>query len=251
MTLLQSWKDSILFFQPKYFKLFALVTVKSLIEAYKLLFKYWWWLFVLVAATAYATVYASYYAEQYYFYAQWAHIILRYLLFFAVCLVTRPSMEKKTCAYFRTYFPYFGYVVASLLILIRTQYSIMPYAGPLYIFCLLFFLDSDKKLKQLLFALFRGFKMFIYNYPLYFILFFGFVLFRYVVMLAVAYFFILFAGQLFTFFNGRAALVIQITQATSEIIDVSFLMPLMICMFANIYIKKLHEQFDIYFKQPK
>lgn len=31
----------------------------------------------------------------------------------------------------------------------------------------------------------------------------------------------------------------------------AFLLPITVCTYANIYIKKLHDQFDLYHKQPR
>jgi len=36
-----------------------------------------------------------------------------------------------------------------------------------------------------------------------------------------------------------------------KIVIESFLMPIGVCTYTNIYIKRLHDQFDLYFKQPQ
>src|SRR5665647_1703030 len=43
MNILQSWSHSLTIFKPSSLKLFLLVTLKSIIETYKLLFTTFWW----------------------------------------------------------------------------------------------------------------------------------------------------------------------------------------------------------------
>src|SRR3989304_215348 len=57
---LYSWKDGLTLLLPRNLKLFALVTLKSIIECYKIYFKYFWWVPVIALAHAFA-------------YAQWLH----------------------------------------------------------------------------------------------------------------------------------------------------------------------------------
>lgn len=53
MQLLSVWKESLLLFKPSNLKLFLLVTLKSLVDTYKVWFRYWWWLIGLVAVGPY------------------------------------------------------------------------------------------------------------------------------------------------------------------------------------------------------
>src|SRR5260221_11998421 len=106
MTLLQAWADSLSLLKLKNLKLFLLVTLKSIIDAYKLLLKYWWWLiaimigcFVVPSFTTYPFM-AGIYAHK-------VFDVLYQVLMFAAVVATRPSLEQKNCAYFRTYMPYF------------------------------------------------------------------------------------------------------------------------------------------------
>ncbi len=118
MQLLQSWQDSLKLFYPKNLKLFALVTLKSIIDVYKLLLRYWWWLLIPIAIGAWyllqiridmlAIVYESLktgkMAPAMVFglltLSQCGRQLLGQLLLFIACLATRPSVAKKDIRYF-------------------------------------------------------------------------------------------------------------------------------------------------------
>ena len=48
MTLVQSWIDSLTLLKPKNAQLFIMVTLKSIIETYKVMFWYWGWVIILM-----------------------------------------------------------------------------------------------------------------------------------------------------------------------------------------------------------
>lgn len=229
MTLVQAWVDSVSLLKPKNLKLFVLVTLKSILDAYKVLAKYWWWLFAIIIGCFVAPyvwadsidVYLQ--AERI---SQWAY----QLLLFAAIVATRPSLFPKDCAYFRSNMIYFLGVAGLLFIL---PYGFWPTAfAPFYFLVVLFFLDSEKKLRMgtfndIFLSIFNAIKMLVYNYPLLVVI--GLILFAPVLCV---YNYVLFAPLLH---NVLGALLLPIT----------------VCTYTNIYIKKLHDQFDLYFKQPK
>ena len=229
MTLVQAWVDSVSLLKPKHLKLFVLVTLKSIIDVYKIVAKYWWWLFAIIIG-CYVVPYVLTDSIAMYVHAerisQWSYQIL----LFATIVATRPSLFPKDCAYFRSNMIYF---LGVALPLVFFPYSFWPVAiSPFYFFTLLFFLDSEKKLyrgmfNDLLVSVFNAIKMTIYNYPLLVIIGLG----LYMPIFCV-YNYVLFAPLLHNVIGA-------------------FLLPITVCTYANIYVKKLHDQFDLYFKQPK
>jgi hypothetical protein len=223
MTLLQAWADSLSLLKPKHLYLFTLVTLKSLLQTYKLLLIYWSWLYIFIvgcyclpfiypAATIYA-LHAS----------QWMFQVF----LFAVILTTRPSLEQKKCAYFRQYILYFLPMVPFLFLV---PFAFWPAAlSPFYFLYTLFYLDSPKYLRadDILESIGATFKMIIYNYPLFFI--FGLVLYIPVYVIS-SYIFL-------------PVLLHNVMSAS--------IVPFSVCLYTNVYIKKLHDQFDLYYKQPK
>lgn len=235
MTLVQAWVDSVSLLKLKHLKLFVLVTLKSIIDAYKVLAKYWWWLFATIIGcfvvpyvlTDNVIVYS--YAE---IISQWLYQIL----LFAVLVATRPSLFPKNCEYFRSNMLYF---LVQAVFLVFFSYSFWPSAvAPAYFFGVLFFLDSDKNIlfydnkrymtnNDLLMSWWRAFLMVVYNYPL-------------LVIVGLAFYFPVYVVLSYVSF---APLLHNIIGA--------FLLPITVCTYTNIYVKKLHDQFDLYFKQPK
>ena len=260
MTLFQSWADSLTLLKPKNLQLFVMVTIKSIIEAYKLYFKYFWWLLIIFLASSLGpnfqytiTNYTSFSLLLFFFYAFGVSLFYRIPLL-AVCLITRPSILQKDCSYFCTQFKKnFLWLCMDFLISIVTilcfmgimkalppahffQFSILIsflslllsfFQWSFNVFCVLFFTDTDGGFKNYFLSLWAALKMSIYNLPL--------------ICVINACFFLP-----IIFFNH----VVYISPVMKLIIG-AFLMPIGVCTYANIYIKRLHDQFDLYFKQPQ
>lgn len=240
MTLVQSWIDSLNLLKPKNFQLFAMVTLKSIIEAYKLLIKYFWWIvptFILFVVALFFTLtylYPSYYGSLKptpdltlaWFYMPVGFYVIYLLLFLAVCFITRPSIAKKDCSYLQA--QYKKIILYSFILAAFGASSLSAWS----IFLVLFFLDSRGGPKNFLLSMWYALKMIIFNYPLLAII--GIMLNLPIWLINVVY--IYKYNQMFMLpvmiYNGIAIL----------------LLPIGICIYANIYIKKLHDQFDLYFK---
>ncbi len=225
MTLIQSWIDSLTLLKPKNAQLFIMVTIKSVIEAYKLLFYYWWWVIVLMIACyivpiVFPTLGQDHIKIELLDTSRWLYQVF----LFATCLATRPSTMKKDCAYFRSHAYTFSIIL--LLAFIPKTFWPTPFS-PLYIFLVLFFLDSGHMPSDFLRSLWNSLKMIIYNLPLLIIMGICF-------NLPVWFYYRLPIWLVPTFFNLCAAV----------------LAPIGVCFYANIYIKKLHDQFDLYFQSP-
>lgn len=247
MTLLQSWADSLTLLKPKNLQLFVMVTIKSILEAYKLYFKYFWWLLLAMplflfigpdfVVARYVETHNGSQTLAYYLTLLGIAASLYGLLFLAACFATRPSILQKDCSYFRTQFKkiilyWFVWGALRVLLMKYTLYwKLMPLGvvslrAPELIFFVLFFADSDGGLKNIFISLWNTLKMLVYNLPLLCIVVFCFSL----------------PTVLFNYFMYISPLM--------KIIIGALLMPIGVCTYANIYIKRLHDQFDLYFKQP-
>ncbi len=246
MTLLQSWADSLTLLKPKHLQLFVMVTIKSIIEAYKLYFKYFWWLLLAMPLFLFFApdVVIAWKNNDVVSLAHYATLLgvaasLYGLLFLAACFATRPSILQKDCAYFRIQFKkiILYWLVWGVLRIMLLKYALaygrmfLPIGNissrsPELILFVLFFADSDGGLKNIFVSFWNALKMIIYNLPLFAVIVFAFS-------------FPLVLIDKFVYISSLVKIVIE-----------SFLMPIGVCTYTNIYIKRLHDQFDLYFKQP-
>jgi hypothetical protein len=239
MTLVQSWKDSVQLLKPKNLKLFAMVTLKSIIEAYKIYLKYFWWMILLVVLCAIAPYFIQ--LQDYAFSnIQYKHIFfytscwLYELLFLAACFSTRPSILQKDSNYFVLQFKK---IILFWIFMPLFSWSSATYYG--YIFTVLFFADSEGGPKNFLLSLWKALKMIFFNLPLILIVGVAIYVSGLIGIQCLAQLLALYNipvyPYLFLFVNLLGAL----------------LLPMSICTYTNIYIKRLHDQFDLYFKQPE
>ena len=245
MRLVQAWKNATTLFYPSNFKLFTLITIRSIVEAYKILLHYWWWLLLLISGTSLLG-----WGDTGFFF--FLSVVLNYIFIFAVSLATRPSLKKKNVTYFSSYLPLFLPTITGFLS-IKLFEVLLPniigidmdqwqslfllvksFSYATQVFFIFFFLDSDHTIKQLLQSLLRAVKMTIYNYPI--CLFFG------LIILGSEIVFSFFAG-IFLFAWEEVAIFLRIIDLVNKVVFV----PVQLSLFANVYIKKLHEQFDCYF----
>ncbi len=225
MTLIQSWIDSLALLKPKNAQLFAMVTIKAILEAYKIMFVYWSWVialmvgcyilpFIVPALTPVAHVSRGIGSD-----VLWVSSFLYEILFVAVCLSTRPSIAKKDWHYFAAQLSKF---VIYLLFFSFT--SLSSDVSSFSVFWVLFIADSTGGLKNLFLSFWYALKMVVFNYPLLVVL-----------------------GLIFYVPVWLVHNTFYITPMMKNILAALFL-PIGVCTYANIYIKKLHDQFDLYFK---
>lgn len=240
MTLIQSWVDSLQLLRPKNLQLFVMVTIKSIIDAYKLYFKYFWWLlltlpllflfFIPNTPIQFSTM----------------HCLcntLYGLLLLGACFLTRPSILQKNCSYLRTQFKKIILYWLSWNLLLFPLFFISSYSS-WYIFFVLFFVDSEGGFKNLFLSMWKALKMVIYNFPLIFVINLCFGLFLLILTPLIQ----------IIFRVSPMPINMYATYAniySKQIIIGAFLMPIGVCTYANIYIKRLHDQFDLYFPQPQ
>ena len=259
MTLVQSWIDSLTLLKPKNAQLFIMVTLKSIIEVYKLLFAYWWWLIGLIVA--WYIVAACYLLPIMLSARSWVGVVslsiipfvLYQMLFLAICFATRPSIMKKDWSYFGT--QYKKAIIYWLLLpvaIVLIALSLVPIFTFLYlknninifgylwmipilmywlsyfgwgVFSVLFFADSSGGSKNFLLSVWNASKMIIFNLPL-------------LAVIGICFYLPMLVFYKFIFIPPMVRNIIG-----------ALLLPIGVCTYSNIYIKKLHDLFDLYFKQ--
>jgi len=264
MYLLQSWKESLTIFIPKNFKLFLLVTLKSLLETTKTFFRYFWWLIVLELGGppllnmlgVFTKMPSGDVANIVAFLTVFAQTITLFCLY----LIARPSVAKKDYAYFKHYSYYVAIVffiafVCSLVVQMSLLYArvllgsllvpllfLVMLPSALGAFFLLFWFDSDGTIKNLFYSFVRSIKMVLYNYPFCLIasLLFG-GMWALVSVVPVQTFIFIYGAKL-----GILPLVVWPMLILRSIVRV-LLFALQICFFTNFYVKRLHDQFTLYF----
>ena len=134
--------------------------------------------------------------------------------------------------------PMLAYYYLSERFLIPYLFSAVA-KSPIFVFSLLFFLDSDKSPKQLLFSWLRAVKMVLYNFPICFV-----VTITYISLKRLIDYYI-WSIDPATLYWKKLVVLEQIPSVDGSLL----LDPIIVCIFANIYIKKLHEQFGVYFER--
>jgi hypothetical protein len=134
-----------------------------------------------------------------------------------------------------------GFGILQILVLLSPYIIVSPF----FAFSVYFMLDSDGKFKSIAASLYKAFKMCLFNYP-----------FCLIMLVALNY---LYMGLDYILFSLLIALNIKLV----TFIDTSIHMlpsfsiikywamlfwPIPLCFLNNFYIKRLHEQFDVYFK---
>lgn len=256
MYLLRSWKDSLSLFLPSNFKLFFLVTVKCIVQVYKDLFKYFWWLILAVGIIdfwwlSFAIRTADYFIIHYGMYTLSiviANSISTILLgiwllyYFVIYLTARPSLKPKGYEYYREYGIYFIYfillsVIAGAMRHMSKVFSsgfhtfdLVIYLSPFLTFTILFLLDSDGRFSSACKSIWRGFKMWWYNLP--------FCITAYTIFWLISYLLFWLVLQIF---GPKSILLSPIVSA--------LLVPIPLTFLNNFYIKRLHDQFTLYFPE--
>lgn len=236
MAFLQTWRESLKFFIPKNFKLFFLVTLKTVIETYKILITRFWPL-LLIWASIYC--FLPLIGQQHALVA----LIINYVMYapylFLCFLIIRPSIKLKNFSYIKEYGIYFIEFLF-LFLLYRFVVFTFPnyvlflgltpiFVSPFFIFWTLFVLDSEIFNPV---TAWQALKMVWYNLPFCVI---SYVFFACISAWNIAripapfsYFHLLFEWPLFLFF-----------------------VPIPLCWFAIFYTKQVHAQFQLYMPAKK
>lgn len=271
MSLLKSWSDSLVILYPSNLKLFLLVTLNSIRQAFRVwsevvLGNFWIFFFVLYSWMR-LVVYDRPDSIFPYPYGLVLELGYSILVIFIAYLTLRSSVRRKTFHYFLSYYKHFFYFfvvsvsVRFLLCGTQVNYNSISYAILIgvslvvlflwmHAFSILFFLDSPAGLSKYARAAYNGMKMILYNLPfvLFFMLFIMYVFFPVFNSLIQAIDFFMpdaFHDHGFSIFWFRKLLIKSFLKVLLTFVYmVKALVPLAI--YTNFYIKKMHEQFNLY-----
>jgi hypothetical protein len=258
MTLLQSWADSLTLFKPKNLQAFVLMTFKSIVETYKIVGHYFWWVILLIVMCAVAPYFIN--LHEYMVYnIQYKHVFfivsvcLYQLLFIATCLSARSSIEQKDSQYFIAQFKRMIFVWLFVSLFVVLFVADFDYVGSLItshatVFTILFFADSESYVEKkfmlpsngfekFLLSLWKSIVMTMYNLPLM------------MIVTNVMRVLIWVGSQCIGKLVIASGMPIYPQWFLFDNVAGALLLPIFVCLYSNIYIKKVHDQFDFYFKR--
>lgn len=265
MNLFVAWRDSLSLLQPKNFKLFFLVTLKTMVDTFKVWIKYFWWLIVLPLLPftllllnestrfeifgVFSSIRNAIPTPIYYMMPSLMDVVLVTIL-----LAARPSVALKNCAYYRSYFwralllmlvvrlpdmgsemilgMYFQTFIASPF-LFRVA-AIIQMLGRLYVInYALLLLDSDGSIKSFFRSWIHAAKMTVFNLPFYLITVISFAL-----LILINFWLAHWSAGYSRLSRSGISIYVLI------FLGLDFFK---YCFYTNFYIKKLHDQFTLYF----
>lgn len=263
MYLIQSWKDSLSLLIPRNLKLFLMVTVKGIKDVYVGALKYFWWFILL-------------YGVGEIFFGNMPLIVSLFdsIWLFILALLVRASVAKKDRSYFVQYSKYFPIALGGMWLILLIFLFLMIFIGfivylikvgniqdvaevfhslqdnILYILItkisgifiqawillsIFFLLDMPLNFKNWVKSIRFGYRMLIHNMPIFVIL---------IGALSI----------LFGFLDWVAIYILAFVpiDSTSILNVLSFMQePITVALVSNLYIKRLHEQPQLYFKEPQ
>lgn len=241
-----SWLESLSVFKVPTLKLFLLVTLKAMKELYKALLYSWPRLLTFLILVSYLTQVPMRNAE--------AIIVLLTGSFFTTLFLqgTRPSSDHKNMRYWFSYnlvpvslflitlflwylphsYRYFKYMMfIDDSYLSRYINSFSYFISPFILVVILFMFDAQRTLSEYSKALLRGVKLVLYNIPFF------------LVFYTLFYFSNILIGILIKYL-GLHSLAEYLVKGS---IFISILFPFYVCFITNFYIKRVHEQFSLYY----
>lgn len=225
MQFLTSWRDCFLVLKPDNAKLFGLVTLNAT-------------RFTLGSITRYCLpfllglIVSVVYTDTHWFAVP---VLALQVYLFSVYLAARPSTLRKDCSYFLGYGKYLIwfslFFIAWLFVMCAISLSGIPcwfrqlplYAPffPFFSITVAFLCDTDGSFVAVPRSIGRGFLFVFYNLPIC------------VVFCA--------------FFLGIAQLVFMVLPDTVAALVLILIWPLAVCTYINIYVKRVYDQFCVYF----
>lgn len=224
MQFVSSWKDVLQLFKPDNAKLFGLVTLNAVVHTYRTILYYWWWLLL-------GTLWLIGRDNGHW---AWLPTLALFMLMAVMCLAARPSTLRKDCNYFFSYGKHwFGFVLFFItwLMLLHTLarlgvpswFAKLPLYAPVFAYfsvTTLFMFDTDGTWHNLIRSWYRGLLFVVYNLP------------------ACLVFFCL--------FGLIADAISMLSWQWAATVFVLF-WPVPLCTYTNLYVKRVHEQFPLYF----
>jgi hypothetical protein len=222
MRLLSCWKDSMSFFERKNISTLSLVTLKTIQTTYVSMMKY---IGIPLCLLAVIDVFLR---------PNGFHIV--HIAFFGFMYLTlRPSVERKSWHYYTKYLAHWlcllVWLTGVFFLLGKVGYWWWSLVAMLVTCAVFFFLDSKVSLSNFIHAHVRAATMVVYNAPVSIFL-------SMVLMLAWA---------LYMAIINMLSHYIAVPIAVASMLYI----PIEAAVLSNMYIKWFHEQFSLYYVQPK
>ena len=236
MNIMVSWKDSLKLLKPENLKPFLLVTLKTTVDTYKFMnhplpVRGNWFmaavLILLISLTNSIKLFNLFWLQGF------LDDVLFFGMYFIFCVGMRPSVDLKSWEYFKFYLSQFWYLLALFLVLGLTNIFIIPFLFIGFIFFLFFALDTRGSFSELIQAARNAGVMIVYNLPLMTVLY---------LVISTMHIFVYYLVRLALSYWGGLTMVV--------ILYLIFI-PIAVAFISNIYIKRLHDQPELYFTQPK
>jgi len=261
MQLFQLWKDSLKIFIPRNFKLFCLVSLNAAIATYRVWLPQFWMLFVVSFVADLFPLLPFRLGPLHLSVSALISIMAKYLLFMTLLLSLRPSVRRKTYRYFLTYGPHIGFI--GLFFFIKTFFfqivgRVGPAAADLFAMSLfvplalvpmtiflMFYFDTPGRFKDLFSAIWpSGIKMVLFGLPF-------LVLFAWAAHLVYWLMFYFLGLGLFPFVSIiRSAPSSDLAFFYWALVKHALILVAVIpaSFTANFYTKRLHDNYNLYFK---
>lgn len=236
MKLIQAWKESLALLRPENLKPFLLVSLKTILDVYRpintpLTTQGYWMVGIGVMALIVVTNVVKY------FNLFWLDEIMlssmRYFCVFIFALAMRPSVDQKTVGYFLSYIQRYWYLIVAMILLGITYILALPLMLIITVLFLLAFFDTKGSLAGFLVAARTTALMLLYNLPIFLVLYGALSIIDLILFYTV--------GFALGFFGGLTL---------AALLYIIFV-PIEIALISNLYIKCLHGQPSLYFKQPE
>lgn len=261
----KSWVESLKLFLPKNLKVFVLLSIKTYLQILKNLWHFTNLYYPINALIFFIMLFLVkiFYLDtfNYSFFRNWhGEFFIYYMLIYIYIRAARPSVEYKDNNYFifQFYKYFFTYIIFWILgIQIFNQFSTYTQICCYYSFFSFFiifalFLFDSANFFYVLSALKKTLVMWLYNFPFFLIsgvlfifLFMMFVNIYYMIIILLEYIINLFVYNNYKFeFEGIIFSAIYFLQIPFFFI----IIPLYIGWLTNFYVKRLHEQFSLYYK---
>lgn len=209
VSIIESWKDSLALLIPRNFKSFALITFKSMINTYKAIFSYWWFLYLASIALKFIVLFIvprlfitfndfetpgellKLIEKQ-----QIIAIILGYLAYalnvilsFFICLAVRTSITPKNYSYYYDYLKKYWYCLPLILCVFPIKIVLFSWLIYCLVTIFLFFIfDLPLSLSNTIQALSSSIRFMFHNAPLFLLLGLLLDLFYYIINEKIIYY---------------------------------------------------------------
>jgi hypothetical protein len=233
MTLVESWKDSLQLLKPAACKQLLLISANAWYKGYANLLSMWWFIGLIGTYIGARILFSS---------SLLSGIGLAGILF-AWIVAVRPSVAKKDLHYYLSYALTYWYLMPLGLAFLA---FLFPFCYIVFFYMVVaasFVFDGDGSCKTLIDSLWRALVMITYNLPIFI---FGY-LFFWSVLIVLSSTASLVVYGIGSFVKINYLLLIQTGKSIVAYWLVGISLPYAISFFNTISVKKLYEQYDLFF----